>query len=220
MGAPIKPSLVHNPAPDTSIPSAWGDAVNELLDYLRDELLPIGSIVTTAAAAAPNDSWLLCDGQEVSRSTYSELFAAIGTTYGVGNGSTTFNLPNLKGRVPVHRDASDNSFNSLGETGGAKTHTLTINEMPGHNHGDTSVEKSKHVHNVTDFVGPLPGAPYFLGTAGTPFAALDHPVMIFTGYSTGTDVQSHAHAVLGVGGGQAHNNLQPYIVLNFIIRAT
>ena len=78
--------------------------------------------------------YLLCDGSAVSRTTYADLYTAIGTTYGVGDGSTTFNVPNVKGKVPVGRDNGDTSFDTLGETGGEKTHTLTIAEMPSHTH--------------------------------------------------------------------------------------
>ena len=63
---------------------------------------------------------MICDGRAVSRSDYSELFAVIGTTYGSGDGSTTFNLPNLKGRVPVGKDSSQTEFDTIGETGGSK----------------------------------------------------------------------------------------------------
>jgi hypothetical protein len=74
------------------------------------------------------------DGAAVSRTTYSDLFALIGTTYGAGNGSTTFNVPNLKGRVPVGLDGSQTEFDALGEAGGEKAHVLTIGEMPAHTH--------------------------------------------------------------------------------------
>lgn len=73
----------------------------------------------------PPTGWLLCDGSAVSRTTYSTLFALLGTVFGVGDGSTTFNLPSLKGRIPVGKDSSQTEFDTLGETGGAKTHTHT-----------------------------------------------------------------------------------------------
>ena len=79
--------------------------------------------------------WFVCDGSAISRTTYSDLFAVIGTIYGVGDGSTTFNVPNLKGRAIVGRDASQTEFDVLGETGGEKTHVLTESEMPSHRHG-------------------------------------------------------------------------------------
>ena len=97
------------------------------------DTLPIGCIVPFTSDTVP-ENWLLCDGQAVSRTDYALLFSIIGTTYGVGDGSTTFNLPNLKGRVAVGKDSTQTEFDNLGETGGEKTHTLTIAEMPSHNH--------------------------------------------------------------------------------------
>jgi microcystin-dependent protein len=78
--------------------------------------------------------WLACDGSAVSRTTYADLFAAIGTNFGVGDGSTTFNLPNRKGRMSVMLDATQTEFNTIGKTGGAKTVTLASSEMPAHVH--------------------------------------------------------------------------------------
>lgn len=129
----------------------------EILDKYVDRLLastsgsPTGAVTQFAGSAAPT-GWLLCDGTAVSRATYADLFAAIGTTYGAGNGSTTFNLPNLKGRVPVGRDSADTSFDVLGETGGAKTHTLTVTEMPSHTHVQDSHNHTQaaHSHTLTD----------------------------------------------------------------------
>lgn len=87
-------------------------------------LTPTATIVATARATAP-DGWLLCDGANVSRSTYANLFSAIGTAFGAGDGSTTFSLPNFKGRIPLGRDDAQTEFDTLGETGGSKTHTHT-----------------------------------------------------------------------------------------------
>lgn len=86
----------------------------------------------------PNDTipsgWLECDGSEVSRDEYSDLFAIIGIIYGSGDGSTTFNLPDLRGRVVVGYDVAQTEFNVIGKTGGEKTHKLTVAEMPSHVH--------------------------------------------------------------------------------------
>lgn len=100
-------------------------------------LAKTGTIVAYGGTSAPSE-WLLCDGSAVSRATYDLLFGVIGTLYGAGDASTTFNLPNLKGRVPVGVDATITDFNARGKTGGEKTHVLTLAEMPAHTHGITS----------------------------------------------------------------------------------
>ncbi|WP_104137213.1 tail fiber protein [Cryobacterium sp. Y62] len=95
--------------------------------------IPSGNIEMTARATAPG-GWLLCQGQAISRTTYASLFADISTAYGTGDGSTTFNVPDFRGRVPVGLDSSQTEFDALGEAYGAKTHTLTVAEMPTHAH--------------------------------------------------------------------------------------
>lgn len=80
------------------------------------------------------ERWMKCEGQTLSRTDYSELFSVIGTAYGSGDGSTTFNLPNLEGRFPIGYKSSDTDFNMLGKKGGSKTHTQTENEIAPHTH--------------------------------------------------------------------------------------
>lgn len=92
--------------------------------------MPAGAIAAYAGANAP-DGWLLCDGSNVSRKSYPLLFAAIGTAYGAGDGSTTFGLPDLRGRVPMGISSS----HALASKGGEETHKLTVSEMPSHKHG-------------------------------------------------------------------------------------
>ena len=171
--------------------------INKVTDNNMNEIknavntnTPVGSISLFAGKTAPT-GWLICDGSAVSRTTYANLFSVIGTTYGTGDGSTTFNIPNLKGKVPVGYDSSDTSFDTIGETGGEKTHTLTIDEMPSHNHG----------------IGLNSGG----STSGSGLSYLYTP----NGYRTYGD--SGAEMILKTGRGQAHNNLQPYIVMNYII---
>lgn len=152
---------------------------------ITGDTLPIGSITAYGKETAPAN-WLICDGSAVSRTSYADLFAVIGTKYGEGDGSTTFNLPNLKGKVPVGLDSSDTDFNTIGKTGGEKTHQLTINEMPSHNHPGIF-----RYTNQTGIYSRL-----YLG-------------------SDGTKLNNEGKA----GGDQPHNNLQPYEVNNFIIKA-
>ena len=92
-----------------------------------------GTVSAFAGTTIPS-GYLLCDGSAVSRTTYAALFSVIGTNYGSGNGSTTFNLPDMRGRDLKGRDTSDGAFNSMGEKGGAKTHTLSLAEIPSHRH--------------------------------------------------------------------------------------
>lgn len=141
-----------------------------------------GLILMWGGAAAPS-GWLLCNGQAVSRTTYEDLFDIIGTAYGVGDGSTTFNVPDLRGRVPVGKDAG--TFANLGDTGGEEEHTLILDEIPAHTHALTKGNSSE----------PLSGSNVQDTTAS------DSPG------NTGS-----------AGGGDPHNNLQPYQVVNFIIK--
>lgn len=167
---------------------------------------PVARIEAYAGSSAPG-GWLLCNGSAVSRTTYPKLFAAIGTTYGAGDGSSTFNLPDLRGRVPVGRDAGQTEFDVLGEAGGAKTHTLSVAEMPSHTH-----TQNPHSHEI-DTAGTAlkyilrasPGTGSGMGGMGGTGAAFNATAATATNQNTG--------------GGGAHNNLQPYRVLNFIIRA-
>lgn len=93
------------------------------------DTLPIGAVVEWYSTVIP-DNWLICNGQAISRTDYPDLFAVLGTIYGEGDGSTTFNLPNMSSRFPVGYNKDDNDFNSLGKIGGEKTHALTLSEIP------------------------------------------------------------------------------------------
>ncbi len=157
--------------------------------------VPPGVPLPFFGTTAPG-GYAICDGAEVSRADNPRLFAAIGTAWGVGNGSTTFNLPNLKGRVLVGRDPGQAEFDTIGETGGTKTHTLTIAEMPAHSHqwvaAGTNAPAS--AANWDDIVG-----------------ANQSPI------GAGPAAPEAGNAIQPRGGGGAHNNLQPYAVGNYII---
>lgn len=189
-----------------------------------DSLLPIGMVQMFAGSVAPSSSWLFCQGQAVSRSTYATLFSLIGVTYGAGDGSTTFNLPNLSGRVPVGRDAGQTEFDVLGETGGAKTHTLSVAEMPSHGH---SVSVNDNTTNLVTRLAAFVNGGFASGTVSTAFTptallmSASVPLGQYTQAGMAQDyIATHGHTVnqSNAGGGGAHNNLQPYIVLNYLIK--
>lgn len=120
--------------------------------------LPSGSMMQFGGAAAPN-GWLLCNGQAVSRNTYANLFSAIGTAYGQGDGSSTFNLPDARGRVMAGWDPSNTtarltgstaqgaSAAALGNVGGEQAHVQSLAELANHNH---SINDPTHAHAIAD----------------------------------------------------------------------
>lgn len=165
-----------------------------------DFTIPVGIVVEYEGDSGDIPTgFLLCDGSAVSRTTYADLFAKIGTKHGAGNGTTTFNLPNRKGRVAVGYDASQSEFNALAKSGGEKTHTLSSTEMPVHTH-----TQDPHSHLVPTSSGDTTGSGNIPNnsTAGTPNVL------------TQATVATNQNA----GGGAAHNNLQPYITTLFIIK--
>ena len=156
-------------------------------DYVRHDdnkflfLKPKAGFIYPLAADTIPEGFLLCNGAEYSRTEYPELFTAIGTIYGVGDGSTTFNVPNLATRVPVGKG----SGYALGDTGGEEKHTLTISEMP------------SHQHNL--------GMQIYNNTAGS------------ANVSGNSSAASISALTGSTGGSNAHNNMQPYTVVNYII---
>ena len=164
---------------------------------------PSGVVSQFAGSSAP-DGYLLCKGQAISRATYAELFTAIGTTYGAGNGSTTFNVPNLQGRVPVGVSDSDGDFD-LSDNGGAKTHTLTTAQMPAHNHTQSAHSHVLNTKLLRDYSWGV--------SSGGSAHIIDR---IYGNSNEGTTSQTPG--IQNTGGGLAHNNLQPYITMNYIIK--
>lgn len=172
--------------------------------------LPIGCVQAFAGSSAPS-GWLLCYGQAVSRTTYADLFTVISTTYGTGDGSTTFNVPDLRGRVVAGLDNMGGSdagrldlANTRGTTTGAQYHTLTTSEIPDHRHE------------------------LRLGTAGAT-GYDDYAARANSGADAGFRTGKNRENTSGFGSNgygstdtttdQPHNNMQPTMVLNQIIYA-
>lgn len=149
------------------------------------EIVPIGGVIEWYSNTIP-ENYVELNGQAISRTEYSELFSLLGTSFGNGNGSTTFNVPTKDGRVGLAFSQNDVDFNTIGKTGGESFHTLTVEEMPSHTH---SIPRTGSVGNA--------GYKSVYGSA-----------------NTGDGISTRSS-----GSGVPHNNMQPYIVCKYIMRA-
>jgi len=240
-------TFTNHPSDHNATADALTDIVNELgadpkggfadVAARISAMVPPGVISAYGGGSAPS-GYLLCDNSAVDRTTYAALFAAIGTSFGVGDGSTTFNLPDLKGRVPVGRDALVVMFNTLGEDGGSRdavpvNHAHTVD---GHEHGlGSHTHTIAHAHTSTNSgLGVTPKAVVagsdFAQQSGTPsdqtFYDLD---VASTGPST--NANSGGPSIPNTTGGTSpgtdngdvteagtDKNVQPYQVINYIIK--
>lgn len=168
----------------------------------RDSALPIGSIFAFAGASGPA-GYMLCDGAALSRTVYAALFDAIGTTYGAGDGTTTFNIPNIRGRVIVGQDGVQSEFSTIGQMGGETTHTLTEAELPAHGHSTTGTTSQSVA------------AGDYLFEAGQYLMTTSEP---YSGSTISSITIESGVTVQPTGGGAPHNNLQPYVVMNYFIK--
>lgn len=153
----------------------------------------VGEIRMFAGNFAPA-GWMFCEGQLLPISEYQTLFNLIGTTYG-GDGQSTFALPDLRGRLPIHQG---NGF-TLAETGGVETVTLTVSTIPAHSHpylGSTAGVNSGSTNNAV--VGQTPTT-----------------VKLFSGVAPSAAMASNS--ITSTGGSQPHDNFQPYLCIDFII---
>ena len=147
---------------------------------------------------APN-GWMFCEGQTLPISENDALFTLIGTTYG-GDGQETFNLPNLASRVPIHMGTGPDGVNyQLGEAAGTESVTLSVQQIPNHTHA--------FVASTANGTATNPGGSVLAASVSSV-----QPLIV----GTGSDPMS-GNSITPQGGSQPHNNMMPYLVLNFII---
>jgi len=157
----------------------------------------VGEIKLFAGTFAPN-GWLLCEGQSLSIAEHDVLFALIGTTYG-GDGQTTFNLPDLRGRVPMHMGTGpDGIAYQIGEMGGQEQVTLTLNQIPAHTHALlNNAGKGESINPTSNF-------PARNAVGASQYGNIANGI-------------AHPSTIGATGGNQPHENMQPFLAINYII---
>lgn len=173
---------------------------------------------------APPPLFMWRDGRELSRTDYAELFAVIGTRYGAGNGSTTFNIPDSRGRADIGRDdmggiaanrvttaGSGIDGKALGASGGAQGVALSQGQMPAHNHSGSTNSAGNHSHAALIGNG-FEGASAYMDTGGQVSFGFQF------GYIEGNGDHTHTITTNNTGNGESHNNMQPVLVCNKIIK--
>lgn len=192
------PGLIPAGAPGVPIKQGLAVDANALANAITGPnagALPTGAVIPYAGTGTVPDGFLYCDGSAVSRTTYADLFAAIGTTYGTGDGSTTFNIPDMRARFPLGVNdgtlpaGASGSYTTRARaaTGGAEEVTLDTTQLPSHAHGSTDLVYES-----------APGTGTLTISAGLGF-----------------DVGG---ATSNLGGGLPHTNMPPFLTLNFLIK--
>lgn len=228
---------VYRQTPSSAISTYGGEVVaGSTIDVVYDGTrwqilsnsspLPPGMVVDYAAVGAP-PGWLVAAGQCVSRTQYASLFGIYGTGWGACDGSTTFGIPDLRGRVTAGADDMGGTAAgrlttltiaspSLGGTGGSQTFTIGTNQLPGHTHNysGTTTFNGDHNHNYSYIsISPTGGS---FGASGVSYTSPSN-----TGTTTNSGTHQHSYSGTtdnGSGGGQAVNNLQPTAVMTKIIK--
>ena len=185
--------------------------------------VPTGGLLDFAGSSAPV-GWLLCDGTEVSRATFAALFSVVGTTYGIGDGGTTFNLPDLRGRVVAGKDdmggvaanritvaESGITGTTLGDAGGAESHALITAELASHTHTGTTPSGGAHAHSVPSSENSATFGSN--GTAAEPNGGTGSTIPIAS-----CGAHTHSFTTDSEGSGNTHQNTQPTLIMNKIIK--
>ena len=184
--------------------------------YLNNYILiPAGTIIQSAAINLPG-GWFDCNGASYNATVYLDLYAAIGTTYGGASG--VFNVPDMRGRVGV----GFGSAYTLGQSAGEERHTITASEMPSHTHTGTTASDGAHTHSSNAVGGASPGLAYRSGAnTGTTFDSTSNELDLFnTTALTINSAGAHTHTftTASAGSDASHNNMQPYVVLRYLIK--
>jgi microcystin-dependent protein len=218
-------------------------AIVDLYKMLKEMIgiaeVKVGTVTAFAGNTCP-ENYLFCRGQSLLKAEYPELFAVIGTTY--GGSETSFNLPDLRGRVPVGVDPDmevTDIFTSLNQTGGEVEHVLTTSEMPSHNHTGNTTQTIRRLSNFFDSISysSLPSESGYIlyatyqsfayqSNSNSAFSDSTHPGKhLKTASGDSLDIRgvmvnanNSSLTINNRGGGLAHNNCQPYITLNYIIK--
>lgn len=209
---------------DNALPTE--QAVREALT----SLIPAGTMILFGGTSTPS-GWFWCDGSAYSRTTYAALFAAIGTTWGVGDGSTTFNVPDLRGRAPIGVGQGSGLTNrTLGSKIGEESHALTLAENGPHTHtgGLHAHTGGLHTHTGGAHQHSLPSRIYDTGYTAT-YGGTGKLASTTGSTGSGGNVATSsdgnvatssdgAVATTSSGSGTAHNTMQPSLVVNYLIK--
>ena len=209
-----KVSTITSPLPEINRITADNiNEIKEVVNYNADAGFPIGSGCDYFGSTAP-ENFMFADGSAISRTTYAALFAVIGTTYGSGDGSTTFNLPDKRERVSVMykenstMGTSGELFDTLGAKGGEDNHVLVTNELAKVTGTfEVNPQNTSNQNNYSVFTAD-----------NTVFKASTHDTTSTYVTTSVGNGRSNNKITMSFGNDEGHNNLQPYFVCNYIIR--
>jgi microcystin-dependent protein len=227
MAAPSGATPVHGypyPIPDDDVDVPRD--IKALADALEAKGFIVGEVRHIAIPAAPA-GWLLADGRAVSRATYDLLYAAIAVTFGSGDGSTTFNLPDIQGRVLVGTGTGSGlSARAIGTKWGVEAVVLDVTKIPSHNHGGATAAAvpPDHTHSKPfepglGYVNAVQGSFAEMVLAAGASLSIRYDSAITGAVNGGANQLSHAHGIPAQGGGGGHDNTQPSLAIPAYIYA-